>query len=171
MIMARHNYAYQQYNAEHMARAVGRDLSISTKHSIEICRFLRNRSVQKAKYILREVISKKQAVPAKIFRGGASHRPGKIAGGRYPINAASAILSVIENAEANAQQKGLNTANLVLVHFCAQKAAEPYHPGRFRGRKMKRSHVEVVLGEQAQKAEEKKPSRSKNKKETTEKKS
>lgn len=167
--MASHNYAYQHYDAEHMARAVGRDLSISTKQSIEICRFLRNRSVQKAKSILHDVMSKKLAVPATIFRGGASHRPGKIAGGRYPINAAAAILSIIENAEANAQQKGLNTGNLVLVHFCAQKAGEPYHPGRFRGRKMKRSHVEVVLGEQAQKTDEKKPARDKKKKETTEK--
>ncbi|MBI4150418.1 50S ribosomal protein L22 [Candidatus Woesearchaeota archaeon] len=154
--MARYNYAFQSFDPEHMARAVGRDLGISPKHSIELCRFLKNKNVQKAKTILNDVIAKKQAVPSKIFTGGASHRKGKMAGGRYPVTAASALLSIIENAEANAQQKGLNTANLVVMHLCAQRASRPFHAGRFRGRKMKRSHIEVVVAEQQQKKESKK---------------
>ena len=150
-----HHYAFQQYEQERMARAVGRDLAISTKKSIELCTFLRNRNVRKAKSMLQDVLDKKRAVPSKSFPGGASHRPGRIAGGKYPISAATAILYVLENAEANAQQKGLNTANLHVVHICAQKAATPFHPGRFRGRKMKRSHVEIVLAERQQRAAEK----------------
>jgi len=146
--MAQHHYAFQSYDQEHMARAVGRDLAISTKKSIELCAFLRRKNVHKAKSILQDVITKKLAIPFKYFMGGASHRPGNMAGGKYPISTATAILGVLENAEANAQQKGLSTANLHIVHICAQKAAEPYHAGRFRGRKMKRSHVEVVLVEQ-----------------------
>lgn len=147
--MAKYGYSFQSYDAEKMARAVGRDLSISTKQSIEICKFLRRKNIQKAKAFLNDVVAKKRAVPYKTFTGGAAHRPGQMAGGKYPMTAAAAILSVIENAEANAQQKGLNTANLSLVHLSAQQAAKPHHAGRFRGRRMKRSHVEVVVAEAA----------------------
>ena len=87
-----------------------------------------------------------------------------MAGGKYPISAAAAILYLIENAEANAQQKGLNTGNLVLVHLCAQKATTPNHFGRFRGRKMKRSHVEIVVAEKAAAKESKEKKQKKKKK-------
>ncbi len=169
MSMAKYNYAFQGYQPEHMARALGRDLSISTKQSIELCKFLKHKSIQTAKSILKQVIEKKRAVPYTRFTGGTAHRKGNMAGGKYPINTANAFLAILEGLEANAQQKGLNTANLKLIHVCAQQASLPHHFGRFRGRKMKRSHVEIVAAEQASNpAGQKQPSteKAKQKKET-----
>ena len=154
--MAKYSYSHQDYNKETMARAVGRDLGISTKQSIEICNFLRGMNVQKAKDILNDVTELKAAVPFKRFTNGVGHRKGDMASGRYPINAAAEILAIIENAETNAQQKGLNTSRMALVHLSTQKASRPMHAGRKRGRSMKRSHIEVVLGEAPEKEEKKK---------------
>ena len=143
--MVRHNYAKQMENEEHTAKAVGRDLSISTKHSIEICRFLRSKALQKAKDNLNMVIAKKMAVPFKRFTE-IPHRPGKLASGSYPQKASKEILKILEAAESNAQFKGLNTASLMIGHICAHKAGNQSHYGR-RGRQMKRTHVEVILSE------------------------
>ncbi|MBT3463440.1 hypothetical protein HN451_00510, partial [archaeon] len=65
------------------------------------------------------------------------------------------ILKIIKSAESNALNKGLNTNDLVITHICAHKASTPYHSGRQRRRKMKRSHIEVVVKEQKVEKKEK----------------
>jgi len=144
-------YSIKNLDKEHTAKVSGRALSISTKHSIEICNFIRGRKLEKAKALLNEVINHKIAVPFKKFNKDVGHRKGKIASGRYPENACKAILKLLEGAEANAQFKGLNTANLIVSHICANKASTPWHYGRQRRRKMKRTHVEVIVEEKAEK--------------------
>ncbi len=145
-------YAFSAYNKELMARVVGRDLSISKKQSVEICKWIKGRSLKQAKQLLSEVIAMKRGVPFTRFNWNVGHRPG-MGPGRYPINAATEILALVKSAEANAQVKGLNTGNLYIVHCNAQKAPTPHHYGRQRGTKMKRTHIELVLQEQAKKEE------------------
>ncbi len=131
---------------ENMAKATGRDLGISTKKAVEICNALKGKSLEKAKTYLEKVIVLKQAVPMKRFRRDTGHKAG-MAAGRYPVKTAVAILSIIESAEANAQNKGLSTKNMVVLHMCAHTASKPWHYGRKKRQKMKRTHVEVVLSE------------------------
>lgn len=153
-----------------MARALGSDLSISTKFAIEICSMLKKKSVADAKMMLEEVKEMKRAVPIRRFCNGVGHRKGKMGPGQFPIKASTAILKVIESAETNAQQKGLNTASLKIVHICAQRAARPMRFGRKGGVKTKRSHIEVVVQEskedmnKKQKPEMKKEDRKEDKK-------
>ncbi|MBI4453149.1 50S ribosomal protein L22 [Candidatus Woesearchaeota archaeon] len=147
-----YKYAFDQYNKELMARAVGNSLPISVKESAEICTFIRHKPVGRAKKMLQDVIDENLAVPYRRFNMHVAHKT-KIGPGRYPKSASTEILSVIESAEANAQFKGLNPGNMVIRHICAHKASTPYHFGRHRGRKMKRTHVEVVL-EETKKQEE-----------------
>jgi hypothetical protein len=73
-----------------------------------------------------------------------------MAAGRFPVKAASYVLKLIEAVEANGQYKGLNTANLVITHICCHRSARAWHYGRHRGRKMKRTSVELVVQEKAQ---------------------
>lgn len=147
-------YAFSAYNKELMARAVGRDLSISKKQSVEICKWIRHKPIAQAKRILEDAIKMERAIPYTRFNWNVGHRPG-MGPGRYPIKAATEILALIKSAEANAQVKGLNTGNLHIVHINAQKAPTPHHYGRQRGTKMKRTHIELVLQEKAQKIKEK----------------
>ena len=134
------------YNKEHMARAVGRALPISTKQSIEICKHINHLSTSKAKDILEKVAKKKQAIPFTRFNKDMGHKK-EIGPGRYPLKAAQEILKLIQAVEANAQFKGLNTTNLVIEHMIANVASRPWHYGRQRRRKAKRTNIEIVIKE------------------------
>jgi large subunit ribosomal protein L22 len=152
-------YSFKELK-ENMAKANGRDLPISTKKSIEICNALKGKTVEKAKQYLERVIMLKQAVPMKRFNRDTGHKAG-IAAGRYPVKTAEDVLMVIKSAESNAQNKGLSTKDMVIFHICAHTASKPWHYGRKRRQKMKRTNLEVVLAEQKkeQKTEKKEGSK------------
>ena len=142
------NYSFKAYNKENMARAIGISMSISVKHSIEICNFIRNKNVGKAKNVLNDVIEEKQFIPFRRFNSDVGHKKGGRGGaGRYPKKASKEILDLINQVEANAQIKGLNTANLVITHLIANKATTVTRFGRKRSRKAKRTNIEIVVQE------------------------
>ncbi|MAH01684.1 MAG: 50S ribosomal protein L22 [Candidatus Woesearchaeota archaeon] len=139
-------YSTKDYNKENMARALGISLPISFKQSIEICNFIRNKDVIYAKRVLSEVIDHKSAIPFKRFNKGVGHKK-RISAGRYPKKASMGILNLINHVEANAQFKGLNTANLVIIHINANKASKVMHFGRKRSREAKRTNIEITVQE------------------------
>jgi large subunit ribosomal protein L22 len=154
--MAEQKYAFEKFNKELMAKAMGRDAAISTKQAVEISNYLRHRKVSQAKNLLEMAIQKKHAIPFKRFTDGLGHKPGKMAAGRYPVKASKVFLKLLESVEANAQTKGLNTSELEIVHICAHQAHRPVHYGRNSGREFKRTHIELVVQETAEKKREKK---------------
>jgi len=143
-------YATKKFNKEHMARAMGRGLPISLKKTVETCNFIRGKSVNEAKEVLKQVSEKKIAIPFKRFNEDMGHKK-KIGPGRFPIKVSNALIKLLETAEANAQFKGLNTSNLTITHICSHKGGKSWHFGRKRRREMKRTHVEVVVEERAKK--------------------
>lgn len=139
-------YNYSTAIGEKDAAAVGRSLPISTKQAIEICAFIRERKLEMAKKLLTGVLNEKTAIPFKRFTDGIGHKKGKMAGGRYPKKACAEILKMLNSAQANAQFKGLSSADLVIRHINAQRAAKAWHYGR-RRTQAKRTTVEIVLTE------------------------
>ena len=99
---------------DNYAIAKGLDLPISTKHSVEICSFIRYKEVIKAKKQLSLVLKKKLAVPLTRFNKDRGHRKGSIGPGFYPLKAAKEILDLLKLVEANARNKGLNSDVLIL---------------------------------------------------------
>ncbi len=148
------NYAYQNYNKENMARVLSKDISVSTKQSVEVCKWIKHKTTKKAKYLLQGVVDKKWAVPYKRYNKDIGHRKN-IGVGRYPIKTSNFVLELIDMVEANAQNKGLDVDSLVIEHICAHRAARPWHFGRARRRKMKRTHIEIVVKEKDIKKEKK----------------
>ena len=139
-------YAFQGLK-ENMARAISKDLGISTKVSIEIANFIRGKSTSEAKKVLERVLEKKQAIPYKRFTDGVGHRKGaNMASGRFPQKATEAFITIIKQCEANAQAKGLSS-DLRIVHLVAQKGTNMFRHGRQRRRMYKRTHLEIVLEE------------------------
>lgn len=130
---------------ERVACARATNLNVSTKHCIEISRFLRYKNTGFAKTFLGRVIALKEPVPFRRFRHNVGHKPG-MAAGRYPQKAAKEFLKLIKSVEANAQVKGLNTANLKITKLVANKASIPLTGGRQR-RGTKRSHLEIEVEE------------------------
>lgn len=131
---------------ENLAYAIGRDLSISPRHSIEICTAIRHQKIARAKAFLKNVANLDEAVPFRKFKFDLGHKPGT-GPGRYPVNAAKAILAVVESAEANAKFKDMNVENLYIAIAVSQKAPMPFRFGRHSRRKAKRSHIEIAVKE------------------------
>lgn len=138
-----------------MARVKGSSLGISHKISIEICNAIRKKNLKDAKAFLKRVLAFKEAVPYKRFKESRGHKPGMAAGG-YPEKASEEILALLESVEANAQFKGLNTAHLIIIHINANKAGMVRRLGRHRGRKTKRTSIEIVVEERKDAVKEKK---------------
>ena len=129
-----------------MARAIVLSSPISRKFGIEICNSIRKKHVEDAKKILMNAVEKKEAIPFRKFIKDLGHKK-KIGPGRFPVKASKEILKLIENVEANAQFKGINTAKLHIRYICVNKGPTSWHYGRQSRRKMKRTHIEIVVEE------------------------
>jgi len=148
-------YAYnKEVNESKIARAMAKSLKISPKHSVEICNAVRGMKVSKAKDYLNDVIDKKQAVPFKRHNKKVGHRKGLKGwpSGRYPVKAASHILNVLENAEANAEYKGLDNEKLVIDHISSHRSiiirgVIPRAFGRVTPFNTPTTHIQIVLEE------------------------
>ena len=148
-------YSFKEYDPEMMACSIGLSASVSTKHCVVISSTLRGKNISQARKILNEAIDLKKAIPYRRYNHNMGHKKG-IGPGRYPVKACTEILKVIDSCEANAQNKGLNTTQLKIVHISANMASRPWHYGRARRRKTKRTHIQVVLEEKGKKDEPKK---------------
>lgn len=146
-------YSFQDFEKEKMARALGRDLPISSKHSTMVCNAIRGKSVERAKVILQEAMDLKKAIKFTRFNFDRGHKT-KIGPGRFVVKTCFEILKILNSAEANGHHN--NLSNMYIAHICAQKAAKPWHYGRQRRRQMKRAHIEIVVAEK-HKAQKEKP--------------
>lgn len=142
-------------NKEHSASALGNNLDISRKQCVEIGKFIRGRDIEKALGILEQVIEKKTAVPYRKYNKDIGHKKGGIGPGRYPVKAANFVVQLINAAKSNAENKGLDGEKLYIKQFMANKGNTAVHHGRHQGRKMKRTHIKIILEER----ENKKPKR------------
>ncbi|MFQ6127629.1 MAG: 50S ribosomal protein L22 [Thermoplasmata archaeon] len=134
---------------EDIAKAIGKELPISTKKSVEVCRALRGMNVEDAKELLEEVIEKKRVIPYRKYRRTVSHKKGGVAGG-YPVRVAKAILKVLEDAQSNAEMNELDPEAMRIEVIAAHRGrrTEGFKP-RARGRSTKWDketiNIEVIL--------------------------
>ena len=139
---------------EKTAKASGREIKVSHKHAREICKSVKGMTLTNAKQYLRDVIAMKKAVPFTRYNKKAGHRHGlvKAAAGRYPKKASAQILKIIQGAEANAENKGLDVERLRILHAAAYpgrklKRFTPRAHGRASPKFETLTHIEIVLDE------------------------
>jgi large subunit ribosomal protein L22 len=137
---------YSFKTGEGMVKASVRDLDISPKKAIEICTYIRGRSLIQGKRLLEMAINMEKPVPLKRFTNGPGHKPG-IGAGRYYVKACEAVLKVLKSAEANAKSKGYSESELKITHLATQRASTSYHNGRQKRSKIRNIHIEVGLQE------------------------
>lgn len=130
---------------EIQAKASSRNLPVSTKHCLELCRMLRYRKTRAAKKMLEEVLRFERPVPFLKFRRDVAHKPG-ISSGRYPQKAARELMNLVKSVEANALTKNLNPDSLKITKLLANRAPQPRTGGRFR-HGTKRTHLEIEVRE------------------------
>jgi len=116
----------------------GKDLGISTKHSIAVCRFIRGKSIEKASSQLQEVVNMKRAIPMK---GEIPHRKG-MERGRYPVNACKVFIKLLKQLAGNAIVGNMDI-DKGKIECKANRASRPYKRGG--SEKFKRTHVFLKL--------------------------
>ena len=144
----------EELDPEKTAKASGREIRVSHKHAREVCRTIKGMMLNKAKTYLRDVIDKKKPIPFRRHKKKLGHRHGleKAFAGRYPIKTAQQVLRVIEAAEANAENKGLDVDRLRILHASAYpglkiKQFTPRAHGRSSPKYETTTHIEIVLDE------------------------
>lgn len=115
---------------------------ISTKHSIAICRMIKNKSPEKAVEMLEKVLLKKLAVPmiqSEIphkRRGLIPHSNG--GGARFPMNATREFINLVKQLQANCNNLGVE--NPVITIAMANLGSRPF---KREGKRAKRAHVHL----------------------------
>lgn len=153
MSRGRFSYSFQNFDPERMARASGRDLRISPKHSVELLREIRGMMLNDALKYLDDVINLRRPVPMKRHNDSQGHKPGRGFGpGRYPVKVAKAVKKILLNAKNNAEQKGLDVDRLKIIHAAAHRGPvlRGYIPrafGRATPFNEQTTHIEIVVEE------------------------
>ncbi|HLD54849.1 MAG TPA: uL22 family ribosomal protein [Candidatus Nanoarchaeia archaeon] len=135
----------------------GVSVPVSKKYSMAICRFIKNKRIDRAISELEEVLIFKRIVPMK---GEIPHRKGKgMMSGRYPIAASKHFIKLLKSLKGNTINHELE--NPVIKEAIANQARRPV--GKFGAWKRKRTHIKIVAVEKKilnqeskQKAKEKK---------------
>jgi large subunit ribosomal protein L22 len=144
----------EELDPEKTAKASGREIRVSHKHAREVCKAIKSMMLDNAKNYLRDVMEKRKAVPFRRFKKKLGHRHGldKVSAGRYPVKTALHVLRVLEGAEANAENKGLDVDRLRIFHAAAYpgikiKRYMPRAHGRASPKYQTTTHIEIVLDE------------------------
>ena len=136
---------------ETSSKAYGRELPISPKKSVEVCKMVRGLDVNGAINILNEVIEGKRAVPYKRHKKQIAHQKGTGPGG-YPKKVAKYVRDLIEEAKSNAEDKALDSDNMRIISIAAHEGEEvkrnrPRAFGRSSAFNKKTTNLEVILQE------------------------
>jgi len=137
------------------AKAMLRERHMSNKHSKEVAREIKGKTVAEAQAYLQDVIDKKQSVPFKSHNTGAGHR-SDIDGwdaGKYPEKVSGEFLDLLENVEANADHQGFDGSSMTIVHVAAHKVGEavgrkPRAMGRASAWNTPQVDVEIIVSEE-----------------------
>jgi large subunit ribosomal protein L22 len=151
----------EMLNPEKTAKASGREPKISHKAAREVCKAIKGMMLNDAKQYLRDVAAKKKAIPYTRYNKKLPHRHGliKTFAGRYPIKASQQILDVLESAQSNAENKGLDVDRLRIMHAAAYQGIKlkrytPRAHGRASPKYNTTTHVEIVLDEKPTQGEQ-----------------
>ncbi|WP_207589541.1 50S ribosomal protein L22 [Halomontanus rarus] len=136
------------------AKAMLRERHMSHKHSKEVAREIKGKTVGDAQAYLQDVIDEKQSVPFKSHNSGAGHR-SDIDGwdaGKYPEKVSGEFLDLLENVVANAAHQGFDGESMVIEHVAAHKVGEsvgrkPRAMGRASSWNTPQVDVEIVVAE------------------------
>ncbi|PGH28282.1 60S ribosomal protein L17 [Polytolypa hystricis UAMH7299] len=149
-------YAAQSIESAKSARSRGSYLRVSFKNTRETAQAISGYKLQRAVAYLENVINHKEAVPMRRFAGDVGRcAQGKQFGvtqARWPVKSAEFLLSLLKNAESNADTKGLDTGNLVVKHIQVNQAPKQRRRtyrahGRINPYMSHPCHVEMILTE------------------------
>ena len=149
--MPEFGYSFAEYDPAIHVRASRREADVSPKAAREVCRAIKGMTIPEARRFLEDVIDKKKPVAYRRYKRETPHRRGLVGfhAGGYPVKAAKEVLKTLDNLEANADFKGLDTERIRIIHAAAQRGfkVKSYMPRAF-GRSSPSfntlTHIELV---------------------------
>ncbi|KAK2762183.1 60S ribosomal protein L17 [Arachnomyces sp. PD_36] len=149
-------YAEQSISSAKSARSRGSYLRVSFKNTRETAQAINGWKLQRAVSFLENVLAHKEAVPMRRYAGSTGRcAQGKqfgVSKARWPVKSAEFLLSLLKNAEANADTKGLDTGNLIVkriqVNQAPKQRRRTYRAhGRINPYMSCPCHIELILTE------------------------
>ncbi|KAJ2123819.1 60S ribosomal protein L17B [Coemansia sp. RSA 1822] len=150
-------YSATPANEAKSARCRGGDLRVHFKNTVEAANAIKGRKLLNAVTYLKDVQQHKQCVPFRRFHRGigrtAQAKAFKATLGRWPEKSAKYLLDLLQNVQANAEAKGLNTEELVIKHIHVNAARKnrrrTYRAhGRINPYMSNPSHIEIIVSEE-----------------------
>lgn len=152
--MPSYGYSIIGIDPDKTAVASGRHMRVSPKQCREVCNAIRGLMIDKAMELLESVIEEKAWIPYRRHKKKRGHHSGmkKWMTGGHPVKASQHIIKILKNAEANADNKGLDIDRLRIKHAAT-------HRGRIYKAYIERafgksspyfedtSHVEIIVEE------------------------
>jgi large subunit ribosomal protein L22 len=156
IIMPKWGYSIieEMLNPEKTAKASGRELKVSHKAAREVAKAIKGMDLAQAKDYLRDVIAMNKTIPYTRYIKKLGHKGGMQGRfvGRYPVKTCEKVLAVLQAAQANAENKGLDVDRLKIMHSAAYQGMKlkrftPRAHGRASPKYDILTHVEIVLEE------------------------
>lgn len=120
-------YSVTGLDPDRTVKCAGRELRISPKATVELCRTIRGMKLPEAKKLLERVIEKKQAVAYRRYKKEVPHKrqlAEPFFAGRFPQKAAGRLLRLLEELEANAEYRNLDIERLRIIHASSQRGSK-----------------------------------------------
>ena len=154
--MVKKDYQAKVGNEKKIARAIAKNQPVSTKFATELCREMRGKTLSSVEERLERIRDGKEFLPLRQYNKKVPHRKGDsssgVKSGRFPRNLCGVVLKLLESVKANADFKGLDSENLLVVHCFASHGfarGGMQSKGKISGKRRynKSTHIEVIVTE------------------------
>jgi large subunit ribosomal protein L22 len=138
-------------DSDKTAKAYGYEVHCSRKDSMNLAYAIKGMKLEDAKKYLQEIIDMKRPLKS-IYHKRKIHHQKKIGPGSYPQKAADYMLKTLENAENNAEYKGLDVESMKIIHISTYggrvvKAMMPRAHGTSTNKYKRTTDIEIVIEE------------------------
>ena len=142
-------YSVKELDEARTVRASLREIDVSPKWSREVCRAIVGLTLPEARKLMEDVIAIRRMIPYRRYKKNRAHHSQTKGAGGYPVKVARHMLKLLESLEANADFKGLDPDEVVIVHAAAHKARKirkfiPRAFGRATPYDKQLVHIEVI---------------------------
>jgi len=114
-------YSVKELDETRTVKASLREVDLSPKWSREVCRAIIGLTIPEARNLMEDVIEMKRMIPYRRYKRKRAHHAQTRGPGGYPVKVARLMLKLLESLEANADFKGLDPDEVVIVHAAAHK--------------------------------------------------
>lgn len=150
-------YASKAANPAKSASARGSYLRVSFKNTSETAAAISGWNLLKAKKYLDQVLDHERAIPFRRFNSSigrtAQGKEFKVTKARWPAKSVNFIKDLLNNAQSNAEAKGLDVEKLKISHIQVNQAPKQRRRtyrahGRINAYQSSPSHIELILTEE-----------------------